>query len=382
MTFATLGAMLCWSHCAQARPFRVAQVPNGPVASCLTCHLYPGGPRNAFGLTIESYGGVGFLVNGDVRWDAFALTDPSHPEQPPKTLAQIDSDGDGRTNGEELLDPAGSWRVGQSHPAPTTLVRSPGVTADALVVIRSVYASGGAAGAAYTHDYVVLFNRSTSTVSLSGWSLQYAPPNGTQVFGSGSANLTELPNLLLQPGQSYLVLEASSGAGGAVLPTPDLVDPSPIALAPSGGRLALVKQTASLGCNVFPSVCSEQQLSLLVDWVGYGTALTYEGVAPAPAPGVTQALTRAGGGCIDIDSNGADPSRSPPVLADFSAIEEAPRSAASPRAPCDGVAPPAVAVAVPTSNSGSLALLGALLALLGCSAALGRWRANAPAQQR
>src|SRR5262249_5366906 len=85
---------------SEARPFRVSQVPNGPVAACFTCHVFPGGPRNAFGSTVENYGGVGFLVDGNVQW-GLAVADPAHPLDPPKTLAQLDSDGDGRTNGEE-----------------------------------------------------------------------------------------------------------------------------------------------------------------------------------------------------------------------------------------------------------------------------------------
>lgn len=83
-----------------ARPHRVAQVPNGSLIGCALCHNSPSGgdARNAFGLTVQN----GFLSGRDVVWGA--------------ELAAIDSDGDGATNGEELLDPDGSWAIGDDNP--------------------------------------------------------------------------------------------------------------------------------------------------------------------------------------------------------------------------------------------------------------------------
>ncbi len=42
------------------------------------------------------------------------------------------------------------------------------------VVISQVYGGGGNSGATYTHDFIELFNRGGSPVSLAGWSVQYA----------------------------------------------------------------------------------------------------------------------------------------------------------------------------------------------------------------
>lgn len=72
----------------EARSFRVSQIPNGNVNQCANCHLNPGGGglRNTFGQAVEAG-----LISGDVDWGA--------------TLAALDSDGDGFTNGQELQDP-------------------------------------------------------------------------------------------------------------------------------------------------------------------------------------------------------------------------------------------------------------------------------------
>jgi len=41
-------------------------------------------------------------------------------------LASSDSDGDGFSNGQELQDPNGAWRTGQSNPGNSSLVTNPG----------------------------------------------------------------------------------------------------------------------------------------------------------------------------------------------------------------------------------------------------------------
>src|SRR5215207_8037316 len=47
------------------------------------------------------------------------------------------------------------------------------------IVISQIYGGGGNAGATYTHDFIELFNRGASPVSLNGWSVQYAAAAGT-----------------------------------------------------------------------------------------------------------------------------------------------------------------------------------------------------------
>lgn len=92
-----------------ARSERVNQVPNGSKNGCFTCHnSASGGSRNSFGMAIQN----GFLSGGKVTWNA--------------TLAALDSDNDGFTNGQELQDASGSWAIGQSQPGDASLVTNPG----------------------------------------------------------------------------------------------------------------------------------------------------------------------------------------------------------------------------------------------------------------
>jgi MYXO-CTERM domain-containing protein len=91
-----------------ARSFRVQQIPNGNNFTCDSCHdkqslleedLTP------FGVDVNQR-----LSGGDVVWS---------------DLWDLDSDGDGFSNGLELGDPDGNWRTGQPDPdAPT---ENPGV---------------------------------------------------------------------------------------------------------------------------------------------------------------------------------------------------------------------------------------------------------------
>jgi uncharacterized protein len=196
------------------------------------------------------------------------------------------------------------------------------------IVISQVYGGGGNSGAPYTHDFVELFNRSSSPVSLGGWSIQYASATGTGNFGANSGQLTELPAVSLQPGQYYLVQQAG-GSNGVPLPSPDHTDPIPINLAAASGKVALVTGTTSLGCNGGSTPCDATQLARIIDLVGYGAANFFEGSGAAPTLSNTTAGFRADGGCIDTDDNAAD----------FTAASPAPRNSTSALYVCGGPPP-------------------------------------------
>ncbi len=94
-----------------SREFRTSKIPNGNKFACANCHINPsgGGARNSFGKAVE-----GLVSPGGFEdfWN--------------ENLANIDSDGDGFTNGQELQDPAGLWRTGQPNPGDINLVTNPG----------------------------------------------------------------------------------------------------------------------------------------------------------------------------------------------------------------------------------------------------------------
>lgn len=200
----------------------------------------------------------------------------------------------------------------------------------ASVVISQLYGGGGNAGAPYTHDYVELFNRSGEAVSLAGMSIQYASATGTGNFGANSGQLTALPDVMLQPGQYYLVQQAAGAGNGVPLPTPDLIDAQPIAMAAGAGKVALADGATSLGCNGGSTACSPEQLARIIDLVGYGNANFFEGSGAAPTLNNTTSALRAGDGCTDTDNNAAD----------FTAVAPAPRNTASPSNPCGEEPPP------------------------------------------
>lgn len=59
------------------------------------------------------------------------------------------------------------------------------------LVIAQVYGGGGNSGAPYNADYIELFNRSSTSASLGGLSLQYASATGTANFGSSSSTVPD-----------------------------------------------------------------------------------------------------------------------------------------------------------------------------------------------
>ncbi|HEX7955357.1 MAG TPA: lamin tail domain-containing protein, partial [Pyrinomonadaceae bacterium] len=79
--------------------------------------------------------------------------------------------------------------------------------ASANIVISQVYGGGGATTGtpAYKYDYVELFNRSTTSVTMSGYSLQYGSSTGN--FGSSSTNIYAIPNGTTIPAGKYLLIK-------------------------------------------------------------------------------------------------------------------------------------------------------------------------------
>jgi uncharacterized protein len=163
------------------------------------------------------------------------------------------------------------------------------------IVVGEVFAAGGNTGAAFSDDYVELFNRGSAGVALDGWTLQYASASST------SWQSTALSGSIPAGGR-YLVQLASGGANGAALPAPDATGSSNLAV--TGGKVAVVDDATALSCGASAGSCSAA--SDVQDLVGYGSATDFEGSGGAPAGSATNAIARAGGGCTDTDDNAAD----------------------------------------------------------------------------
>ena len=200
------------------------------------------------------------------------------------------------------------------------------VAASPDVVISQVYGGGGNTGASYTNDYIVLFNRGAAAVPVNGWSVQYAAATGT------SWNVTPISGNI-QPGQSYLIQQASTAAIGAALPTPDATGTA--TMAANNGKVALVTNTTALTCGAALGSCAAS----VKDLVGYGIAMDSE-TAPAPAPSNTTAIFRAANGCTDTDNNSTN----------FSAAAPAPKNTAAAAVPCGSTPAPAPGSDTPIST--------------------------------
>jgi len=192
-------------------------------------------------------------------------------------------------------------------------------SASSDMVVSQVYAGGGNSGATYANDFVELFNRGSSAVDVSTWSIQYASASGT------SWQVTPLAGSV-QPGKYLLVQLASAAAVGATLPTPDVTGTTN--LANTGGKVALVRGTTALTCGAAAGSCSS--VALVADLLGYGSATDYEGSGAAAGLSNTTGVARNNGGCTDTDVNDAD----------FTGGTPAARNSATAAAPCSGTPPP------------------------------------------
>ncbi len=178
------------------------------------------------------------------------------------------------------------------------------------VVISQVYGGGGATtgSPSYKNDYIELFNRGTTTVTISGWSVQYAATTGT------SWSRTNLPAFTLAPGQ-YFLIQQSGGSLGANLPTPDAT--GTLAMSASAGKVALVSNTTTLS-----GACPTTGI---VDFVGFGPGTNCSETSPTtPNLTNTSAAIRLANGCTETDNNASDFANGTPT----------PRNTASPLNPC------------------------------------------------
>ncbi len=178
--------------------------------------------------------------------------------------------------------------------------------------ISQVYGAGGGTGATFKNDFIELHNRGTTTVDLTGWSVQYTSSAGT------GWQKTDLSGSIAAGG--YFLVAEAGGAIGANLPTADVS--GAIGMNANSGKVALLNTTTMIA---FGTGCPVTSMTAgLVDFVGYGTANCFEGAGATGALAAATAAIRNGAGCVDTDNNGAD----------FTVALPAPRNTASPRVCC------------------------------------------------
>jgi uncharacterized protein len=158
------------------------------------------------------------------------------------------------------------------------------------LVINEVYGGGGNSGSTLTNDFVELTNRGTTSVDLSGYSVQYHAKSAT-----GAWQATPLTGSIA-PGGYYLVAEAKGAGGTTALPTPNAT--GTIAMSATDGTVALVDGTTALTCADSASCAAAS-----VDVVGFGTAAISE-TSPATGASNTNSVQRQA--AADSDDNAAD----------------------------------------------------------------------------
>ena len=161
------------------------------------------------------------------------------------------------------------------------------------LVINEVYGGGGNAGSTLKNDFIEIKNIGTTTVDLSGWSLQYNSSGGASAFSTHALG-GQVP-----PGATYLAQEAAGTGGTVDLPPPDAT--GSLSMSGTGGRVALVHSTTALSCA--PGSCTTA--ANVVDFLGWGSAAAdFEGTR-APATTNPTSVSRNASGA-DTDDNGAD----------------------------------------------------------------------------
>lgn len=175
------------------------------------------------------------------------------------------------------------------------------------IVISEVYGGGGNSGALFQNDFVELYNPTSASVSLNGMTIQYASATGTSY-----SNKTKISGTIAAHG-FFLIQEAAGTGTATALPTPDFI--GIINMSGTNGKVALVADTASLTAADFTG--ANPTASRVIDYVGYGTANTYEGTGAAPALSNTTsgerkanasstAASLASGGADVLEGNGWD----------------------------------------------------------------------------
>ncbi|HEX3083838.1 MAG TPA: Calx-beta domain-containing protein, partial [Pyrinomonadaceae bacterium] len=195
------------------------------------------------------------------------------------------------------------------------------------LVISQIYPGGGLTNASYTNDFIELYNRGTSTIdfSITQYSAQFLSTTGSTWVK------TDLNTGVIAPGRYFLIREASGGATGVSLPSPDATGTINLT-STTDGKVALVSGTTLLaGSCPGDDGTAPFNPTNVADFAGYGgTAATanhcYEGTGPAAFTLGNNASAdfRKAGGCVDTNDNAGD----------FFTAQANPRNSAAPISDC------------------------------------------------
>lgn len=169
------------------------------------------------------------------------------------------------------------------------------------VRISQIYGAGGTTGAAYSQDYVELYNAGPTPANITGWSIQYSAAGAVPSFTDSQRLVL---NATIPAGGYYLIrligfqppVSGEPVAADAFLSTEAGV---------ATGIFALRALPGSLGAG-----CTDVRIS---DIVVYGSENCAEGLVGAPRLNNRMAAFRRGAGCVDTGSNGADFYAAPPM---------------------------------------------------------------------
>ena len=151
-------------------------------------------------------------------------------------------------------------------------------TDGSAAVISEVFGGGGNKGAAFTHDFIELYNPTDAPIDLSGYTVEYFSASGNtggKVVLSGT----------IAPHGYYLVQGAAGNGAGDALPTPDAE--GNLNMSGSKGSVQLADATGTP-----------------IDAIGYGAASLKEGTAAAGLSNAKSASRDDKG--TDTDDNAAD----------------------------------------------------------------------------
>jgi len=199
------------------------------------------------------------------------------------------------------------------------------------MVISQVYGGGGNASATYNQDFVELFNNSTATIDISGWSVQYGSATGPG--GTGDWSVAAIPAATTVAAGKYYLVALATAATGIALPTPDLTVLT-INMAGAAGKVALVNDAVALNGS---TACGGITVK---DVIGYGTTASCGETEPFDPAGIdnTTAVFRKNNGCTDQNINRTD----------FEVLAVNPRNSAAAANIC-GAASPAISATALTA---------------------------------